>query len=85
MRAASDQFGLDEILIVPSVRPPHKRAAAVLASYHRYAMAVLATMDVPRALVSTMEIDEPSSPYTFETIQRVRSSVGPGAALFFII
>ncbi|PYP86190.1 MAG: nicotinate (nicotinamide) nucleotide adenylyltransferase [Blastocatellia bacterium AA13] len=79
------QFALDELLIVPSLQPPHKRPDAVLDSYHRYAMAVLATADLPQALVSTMELDEPSRPYTFETIQRLRKLAGREASIFFIM
>ncbi len=84
-RAALDQFGLDELLVVPGIRPPHKQAGGVLDSYHRYAMAVLATLDAPRIVVSTMEINEPCMPYTFETIRRLRSSIGSNARLFFIM
>jgi nicotinate-nucleotide adenylyltransferase len=48
-------------------------------------MAVLATLEEPRVIVSTIELESPEMPYTFETIDRLRSMVGPEARLFFVM
>jgi nicotinate-nucleotide adenylyltransferase len=48
-------------------------------------MAVLATLDEPRLKVSTMEIEAPDRPYTFETIERLRGVYGSQAVLFFVM
>ncbi|MGH9765061.1 MAG: nicotinate-nucleotide adenylyltransferase, partial [Blastocatellia bacterium] len=83
-RAVLENFGLDLLLIVPAGRPPHKRTVSVSDSYHRYTLAVLATMDTARALVSTIEIEQPELPYTYQTLERLRERY-ESASLFFIL
>lgn len=84
-RAVVGYLGLDELLIVPAHRPPHKTTQAISDAYHRYAMAALATMDDARLKVSTVELDAPSRPYTFETMQGLRKAFGPRTQMFFVI
>lgn len=84
-RAIVHNFGLDQLLIVPAHRPPHKDPRGIADAYHRYAMAALATLDEPRVIVSTIELESPERPYTFETIERLQSSVGVGTRLFFVM
>jgi len=84
-RAIVHNFGLDQLLIVPAHRPPHKDPRGIADAYHRYTMAALATLDDPRVIVSTIEIESPERPYTFETIERLRSIVGPETRLFFVM
>jgi nicotinate-nucleotide adenylyltransferase len=48
-------------------------------------MAVLASFDEPRVLVSTLELEAPDRPYTFETVDRLRSVFGSETSLFFIM
>lgn len=85
MRAVVRNFGLDQLLLIPAHRPPHKGARAIADGYHRFAMAVLASLDEPRVVVSTVELEAPDRPYTFETVERLRNSFGPGAKLFFVM
>jgi nicotinate-nucleotide adenylyltransferase len=84
-RAVVADFELDELLIVLAHRPPHKTTKAISDAYHRYAMAVLATTDDARLQVSTVELEAPSRPYTFQTMQRLREAFGPETQLFFVI
>lgn len=84
-RSVVQSFGLDQLLIIPAHRPPHKGSAALANAYHRFAMAVLASLDEPRVLVSTIELEAPDRPYTFETIQRLREIFGTGTRLFFVM
>jgi nicotinate-nucleotide adenylyltransferase len=85
VRSIVRDFLLDQLLIIPANRPPHKNSSAIADAYHRFTMAVLASIDEPRALVSTIEIEAPDRPYTFETIERLKSSLKPGTKLFFVI
>jgi len=48
-------------------------------------MAVMATEDDSRILVSTIELEAPERPYTFETLERLRDIYGTDAKLFFIM
>jgi len=84
-RAMVRNFQLDQLLIIPAKRPPHKNSNAIADAYHRFTMAVLASLDEPHVLVSPIEIEAPDRPYTFETIERLQSSLGPGTRLFFVI
>ena len=48
-------------------------------------MAVLATADDPRLFVSTIEMEAPERPFTFETIERLKADYGPQTRFFLII
>jgi nicotinate-nucleotide adenylyltransferase len=85
VRAVTHNFKLDQLLIIPAHRPPHKNSRAISDTYHRYAMAVLASPDEPSVFVSTIEFEEPDKPYSFQTIERLKSIYGPRTNLFFIM
>jgi nicotinate-nucleotide adenylyltransferase len=85
VRAIVRNFGLDQLLIIPAHRPPHKGSRAIAGDYHRFTMAVLASLDEPRVLVSTIELEAPGRPYSFETVERLRSAFGMGTRLFFVM
>jgi len=82
--ALVDRFNFDRLLFVPANVPPHKRDQEISASYHRYAMIALATADAPRLLVSPIELEAPSRPYTIETLGRLQG-VYSDAALYFVM
>ncbi|HXG91644.1 MAG TPA: nicotinate-nucleotide adenylyltransferase [Blastocatellia bacterium] len=84
-RAVACNFKLDELLIIPAHRPPHKTEHVISDAYHRYAMAVLATIDEPRIRVSTIELDAPDKPYSFQTVERLREIYGARARLYFVM
>ncbi|MBS1810800.1 MAG: nicotinate (nicotinamide) nucleotide adenylyltransferase [Acidobacteria bacterium] len=84
-----EAFSLDRFLFVPAFIPPHKRTWQISASYHRYAMVVLATLNPPqlantRFAASTIELEAPSRPYTIETLQQLQT-IYPAAELFFVM
>lgn len=83
-RALSEAFAFDQLLFVPAFVPPHKRERKIASPYHRYAMAVLATLGESRMLVSTVELELPTRPYTIETLGRLQEEM-PAAQLFFIM
>lgn len=85
VRAIVRNFGLDQLLIIPAHRPPHKGSRAIAGDYHRFTMAVLASLDEPRVLVSTIELEAPDRPYSFETVERLRSAFEMGTRLFFVM
>jgi nicotinate-nucleotide adenylyltransferase len=82
--AAREQYGLEEIVFVPSGRPPHKTAGTVSDFWHRYQMAVLATAANPYFEVSRMEYERGGCSYTVDTIRAFRQLYGAGAELFFV-
>ena len=83
-REAVVQFGLSSVQFVVAARPPHK-VGAVHASYlHRMRMVELACARIPEFVPSRLEeFDEVS--YSITTIQRVKATSGPDAAVYFLI
>jgi nicotinate-nucleotide adenylyltransferase len=81
----SKLFALDQVLFIPAYVAPHKRVAKVTPALHRYAMLALATQDDAHFRVSTVELDAPERPFTFETLSRMRESLGNDAQLFFVM
>ena len=84
-RAISANFGLEQLLLVPAYRPPHKDPRSISDAHHRYAMTVLATLDQERISVSTLEIDAPEKPYSFETVERLKRLYPTEVRLFFVV
>jgi nicotinate-nucleotide adenylyltransferase len=85
VRAVVHNFRLDQLLIIPAHRPPHKNSHAISNAYHRYAMAALASLDEPRVVVSTVEVESPDEPYSFQTVERLREFYGAETSLFFVM
>jgi nicotinate-nucleotide adenylyltransferase len=81
----SKLFALDEVLFIPAALAPHKRESKVTPAFHRYAMLALATQHEPLMRISTIELDAPEKPYTFETLARMQESLGSEAQLFFVM
>ncbi len=84
-RAVVRQFGLDELLLIPAYRPPHKPLNHISEAHHRYAMAALALKSEPRIQVSKMEIESPERPYTIQTMERLKAEYGEHTQLFFVM
>jgi nicotinate-nucleotide adenylyltransferase len=77
------QFGLDEVVFVPTGRPWMKADRAVSPSEDRYLMTVVATASNPRFSVSRVEIDREGPTYTVDTL-RLLADEHPDAELYFI-
>ncbi|HEU4387355.1 MAG TPA: nicotinate-nucleotide adenylyltransferase [Blastocatellia bacterium] len=84
-RAVRENFELEQLLIIPSARPPHKKRRSISEAYQRYAMAVLGTLDLPGVAVSSIELESPGQPYTFQTVERLRECYGEESKLFFVM
>jgi nicotinate-nucleotide adenylyltransferase len=78
-------FVLDSVLFIPAYVAPHKRVRKVTPALHRHAMLALATQGEDALRVSTIELDAPERPYTFETLERMQESLGREAQLFFVM
>lgn len=81
---ARSAFGLDQVLFLPTGRPPHKKMAEVTDPEHRYMMTVLATLSNPHFEVSRLEIDRQGVSYTIDTLRVLKNQYGPDTELFFI-
>ena len=77
------QFGLDEVVFVPTGKPWQKDDRKVSPAEHRYLMTVIATASNPRFTVSRVDIDRPGLTYTIDTLRDLRAE-RPDDELFFI-
>lgn len=80
---AAVQFGLHQVIFVPTGRPWMKADREVTPAEHRYLMTVIATASNPRFTVSRIEIDRPGPTYTVDTLRALRQQ-HPDAELFFV-
>jgi len=63
------QFGYDLVLLVPSLRPPHKALDEDPGAGHRLAMLALAIGDDPTMAVDECEIRRGGTSYTIDTVR----------------
>jgi nicotinate-nucleotide adenylyltransferase len=80
---AAVQFGLDEVVFVPTGQPWMKERTDVSPAEHRYLMTVVATASNPRFSVSRVEIDREGPTYTVDTLHSIGETAGD-AELFFV-
>ncbi len=78
-------FKLDEILFIPSARPPHKVERQITPEVHRLMMTFLAVKSNENFQVSPMEFLRDGLSYTLDTMEALFKKYGAGSELFFII
>ena len=77
------QFGLDQVVFVPTGQPWQK-PVGVSDAEDRYRMTVLATTSNPAFTVSRLEIDSDGPTYTVDTLRALAAELGQGVRLFFV-
>lgn len=78
------QFNLDEIIFIPSGKPPHKTDREIAPGEDRYLMTVIATASNPHFTVSRIEIDREGPSYTVDTLKEMKKIYGEDTQLYFI-
>ena len=68
----TSQFGLDDFVFVPAFHAPHKKRRRPTSAFHRFAMLCEASDSVQGTWVSTVEVEQPESPFTIETLSRLK-------------
>jgi len=86
-KAAQREYGIKQVLFVPSATPPHKHP---LTPYiHRYAMVALQVAGqkgmLPSLLESPEQLGENAMAYSIDTVRRIRAELKRNDRLFFII
>jgi nicotinate-nucleotide adenylyltransferase len=81
---AAGQFGLDEVVFVPTGRPWMKLDRDVSPAEARYLMVVVATASNPRFAVSRLEIERDGPTYAVDTLRDLRAARGEDVELYFI-
>ena len=81
---ASETFGFDALVFVPTGQPPHKQGEPLTPFAHRFAMVALATQAHDAFLVSAVEADRPGPTYTFDTLCRLKEAFPAGRHYFLM-
>ena len=76
---------LDEVLFIPSARPPHKKDRDITAPEHRLAMTILATCFHPKFRVSSIEIMRSGPSYAVDTIDTLKNEYAASTEFYFIL
>ena len=79
-----DEFKLDEVLFVPSGKPPHKDDNQIVSPEHRWMMVVLATASNEYFSVSSIETERVGESYTRDTILELKQKYKKKTECYFI-
>ncbi|MBC7092952.1 nicotinate (nicotinamide) nucleotide adenylyltransferase [Candidatus Bipolaricaulota bacterium] len=74
------QFGLRQIVFLPTGHPPHREVDEGVPGEQRYAMVKLAVEGRPKFTVSRYEVDRPGPCYTVDTIAAMKAEHPEGVA-----
>lgn len=84
---ATDQFHLDQTLLMTNGEPPHKRSDPtyeLLDKERRWQLVAASVKDNKRLIASRMEIDRPGTTWTIDTLHELRKIHGQQVRLNFI-
>ena len=81
---ARDELHWDHVIYVPAWKQPFKQDRATASSWHRFAMAVLATRDYDWISVSDVELQRGGTSYSVDTLAALHEQ-NPGADFDWIV
>lgn len=84
-RAVAERVGLDRVIFLPSARPPHKEAGALLDSGHREAMVRGAIEGEDGFAFDAHDLLQSGPTYTIDTVAHFSETLGPDVDLHWII
>jgi nicotinate-nucleotide adenylyltransferase len=76
---------LDELLVMPSMTPPHRQSQPHASAFHRFAMVALAVADRDGLMASDEELQSEGPSYTSETLARLHARGVAPTELFFVL
>ncbi|MGN1084920.1 MAG: nicotinate-nucleotide adenylyltransferase [Lachnospiraceae bacterium] len=82
--AAMEQYGLEEVWLMPSKLPPHKPHFAMLSEEERLHLTKLAAKANPKFIVSDFELAREGLTYTADTLELLTKEF-PDVRFYFII
>lgn len=81
---AYEQAGLNHVLFMPTMNPPHKAGLTVESAEHRINMVRLAIADNPHFIISDIELQRPGITYTSDTLKALKENE-PDRDYYFIV
>src|SRR5262245_40601725 len=82
--AAEAALGLTELIVLPASTPPH-RPPPVASSFHRFAMAALATDGYARWRLSDLELQRTGPSFTSATLRAFLTTGWRPMELYFVV
>jgi nicotinate-nucleotide adenylyltransferase len=82
--AAQKALSLNAVIIMPARVPPHRQEIPSASTFHRFAMAALAVIDLENVTVSDEELCSDGPSYTALTLERLISHGLDPRQIFFI-
>ena len=80
----AQRLNIDQVKLIPSYIPPHRDEPGAT-SAQRLEMVRLGAAALPKVQVDDREVQRQGRSYTVETLEQLRSELGPEAVLFFIL
>ncbi len=77
-QAAKEEFGLDEILVMPTKNPAYKKISGGVSEKNRVDMIKLAIRDFPYFKFSDIELKREGTTYTVDTLYQIETWKDPG-------
>ncbi len=81
---ARRQFGLEEVIFMPSKNPPHKERGGIVSELHRKRMVQHAIQNHPGFIFSDMELKREGITYTKDTLEALKKDT-PWNTFYFIL
>ena len=82
---ARGRLGLERVLFVPSLVPPHKLGKPLAPAEDRLRMVQLAIADDPAFEASDIELRRQGPTYSFDTVRQLRDQSGEAWDIYFLI
>ena len=82
--AAQRMLALDEVLLIPSLAPPHRAAGPAASPFHRFAMVAMVCAAHPYLVASDIELVRPGPSYTADTLRRLHTAGYAAWQIFFL-
>jgi nicotinate-nucleotide adenylyltransferase len=82
---AADSLGLDQVLLMPAARPPHKGATAISNAADRVMMTRLAISGDSTLDLSLVEMERPGPSYTVDSLAQLRTHLGKEVGLVLVM
>lgn len=70
-QSAAEEYGLDQVVFLPTGRSPHKKSSEVTDPNIRCDMVRIAIRSNPAFVLSTLEAENPNVNYTYRTLQKL--------------
>lgn len=80
-----ERFNIDKIIFIPTGMPPHKNRNILASPEDRYNMVLLATLDNPNFIVSSIELERKTITYTIDTLMTIKELCNDDTELYFIV